>query len=76
MFRLKTLQFILLKSDGIDSLTDNILHITSAYPNARMLITGDRNGRIGYLIDYIENDDIKHIFQNDNIFDYPSDTFH
>ena len=41
-----------------------------------LVLTGDLNARVGNLIDYIENDDIKHIFQKDNIFDCPSDIFH
>ena len=58
------------QTDGIEILTEKILHITSAYPNARLVLTGDLNARVGTLIDYIEHDDIKHIF------DYPSDIFH
>ena len=62
--------------NGIEILTERILMISSKYPNARLFLAGDCNARVGNRQNFIENDDISNIFLNNDVHDYPSDSFH
>ena len=59
--------------NGIERLSDQIIHITSLYPDSKLFLAGDFNSRIKNFADYIADDDVSYIF-NSNV-DYPSDQF-
>ena len=61
--------------NGIEVLHDNVNSIIADFPNIELFLAGDFNARTANLLDYIPNDDLSYIF-NDDCLDYPSDAFH
>ena len=62
------------ESNGIEILQRTVDDVISQYPNTNIMLAGDFNARTSNHLDYITNDDISFIF-NDNMLDYPSDNF-
>ena len=60
--------------NGIEVLHDNVNSIIADFPNIELFLAGDFNARTANLLDYIPNDDLSYIF-NDDCLDYPSDAF-
>ena len=58
--------------NGIEVLHDNVNSIIADFPNIELVLAGDSNARTANLLDYIPNDDLSYIF-NDDCLDYPSD---
>ena len=60
-------------NNGIDLLSSKLHSITTSYPNAYLFLCGDFNARVKDFQDFIDHDNLKHIF--DDHIQYPSDYF-
>ena len=53
-------------NNGIELLEDSILEVITKYTNDELVLAGDFNARCGLLQDYMENDDVDYIFNDEN----------
>ena len=62
------------KSNGVDLFNEEILPpIVSNYPDASIFLAGDLNSRTSCFSDYISNDNVEFIFEDNDV--YISDDF-